>query len=308
MELTPYFYKAFGLSIASDFLLPPLAACPKPTVAIDLTIKRGQLPPKPSFVSSKAYRAGINAQFAQTESDRLWLDWPPLISFMAVNGNELIVDTTQTDDHIISLFTLSEALGLILFQKGYFLLHGSAIRIGNAGIIFIGEPGAGKSTTVAAFAGKGYSVISDDMVCIRLSLTGYHQLIPAFSQIKIWESSVKGLQLQQETMTPVREGVDKFSWHESITFEEEAVPLKQIFVLLPPNEPGSGPAPIPSSQVPVELLHHFPLPDTLLTGKALKDYFEKSVAIAKTTPLYRMSRPANFMALHAFVDHLSTTH
>ncbi len=34
---------------------------------------------------------------------------------MAVNGNELIVETTQTDDHVISLFALSEALGLILF-------------------------------------------------------------------------------------------------------------------------------------------------------------------------------------------------
>lgn len=307
MELTRYFYKAFGLSIASDFLLPPLTAYPQPTAATDLIIKRGQLPQRPSFASSKAYRAGINAQFVQTESNDLWLDWPPLISFMAVNGNELIVETTQTDDHVISLFTLSEALGLILFQKGYFLLHGSAIRIGDAGVIFIGEPGAGKSTTVAAFAGKGYSVISDDMVCIKPSVTGDHQLIPAFSQIKIWESSVKGLQLHQETMTPVREGVDKFSWHESILFEEEAVPLKQIFVLLPPNEPGSGDAPIPSSQVPVELLHHFPLPDTLLTGEALKDYFKKSVAIARTTPLFRMSRPADFTTLYAFVDQLSAT-
>ncbi len=308
MELTPYFYRAFGLSIASDFLLPPLIAHPKPTAPIDLTIKRGQLPKRPFFASSKAYRAGINAQFAQTERNDLWLDWPPLISFMAVNGKELIVETTQTDEHVISLFTLSEALGLILFQKGYFLLHGSAIRLGDAGVVFIGEPGAGKSTTVAAFAGKGYSVISDDMVCIRLGMSGCHQLIPAFPQIKIWDSSVKGLQLHQETMTPVREGVDKFSWHESITFEEEAIPLKQIFALLPPDEPGSGSAPIPSSQVPVELLHHFPLPDTLLAGKALKDYFEKSVAIAQTTPLYRMSRPADFTALRAFVDHLSTTY
>ncbi|MBC3784077.1 serine kinase [Spirosoma utsteinense] len=299
-----YYYRAYGLSIVSDFLLPPLPAGPPATVT-DLTIRRGQLPARPSFVGSKAYRAGINAQFAQTEQGDLWLDWPPLISFMALNGNELIVDTTQTDDQVISLFTLSEALGLILFQKGYFLLHGSAVRIGNEGVVFLGEPGAGKSTTVAAFAGKGSRVISDDMVCIRLSMTGDHQLIPAFSQLKIWESSVIGLQLQQESMTPVREGMDKYSWHESIAFEEKAVPLKQIFVLLPPNEPGRVDSPLPSSQVPVELLHHFPLPDALLTGKGLKDYFEKSVALARTTPLFRMSRPADFAALHTFVDQLN---
>jgi hypothetical protein len=302
----PYFYRAYGLSIASDFLLPPLPAG-TPTTAVDLTIRRGQLPARPSFVPSKAYRAGINARFAQNEQNDLWLDWPPLITFMALNGNELIVDTDQTDEDVISLFTLSEALGLILFQKGYFLLHGSAIRIGNEGVVFLGEPGAGKSTTVAAFAGKGSGVISDDMVCIRPGLTGDHQLIPAFSQIKIWGNSVAGLQLHQESMTPVREGIDKFSWHASITFDEEAVPLNRIFVLLPPSEPGSIATPLPSSQVPVELLQHFPLPDALLCGKDLKDYFEKSVAIARTTPLFRMSRPADFTALHTFVDHLNAT-
>lgn len=302
----PYFYRAYGLSIASDFPLPPLPAG-TPAAITDLTIRRSQLPTKPAFDGSKAYRAGINARFGQTEQNDLWLDWPPLITFMARNGNELIVDTSQTDDHVISLFTLSEALGLILFQRGYFLLHGSAIRIGDEGIVFLGEPGAGKSTTVAAFAGKGASVICDDMVCIRPDMTGNHQLIPAFSQIKIWGSSVAGLQLHQESMTPVREGIDKFSWHESITFNEEPIPLNRIFVLLPLNEPGSTVTPLPSSQVPVELLHHFPLPDALLSGKKLKDYFEKSAAIARTTPLFRMSRPADFTALYTFVDQLNAT-
>lgn len=302
----PYFYRAYGLSITSDFLLPPLPLCPYTTVT-DLTIRRGQLPARPSFVSSKAYRAGINAQFAQVEQNQLWLNWPSLFTFMALNGNELIVDTNQTDDQLISLFILSEALGLILFQKGYFLLHGSAVRIGDEGVLFLGEPGAGKSTTVAAFAGKGFSVISDDMVCIRPGIAGNHQLIPAFSQIKIWESTVIGLQLQQQSMTPVREGMNKFSWHESTSFDEEAIPLNRIFVLLPPNEPGNVATPLPSSQVPVELLHHFPLPDALLAGEGLKDYFEKSVAIARNTPLFRMSRPADFTALHTFVDHLTAT-
>ena len=69
--------------------------------------------------------------------------------------------------------------------------------------------------------------------------------------------------------------------------------------------PGTTTDPIPASQVPVELLHHFPLADALLEGASLADYFKKSVAIAKTIPLFRMSRPADFTALHAFVAHLT---
>ncbi len=303
----PYFYRAYGLSISSDFRLPPLPERAA-TALVDLTIRSGQLLAKPPMVPSKAWRAGLQAQFAQTDQHHLWLDWPPLITFVARHGNELIVDTAQTDDQVLSLFTLSEALGLILFQKGYFLLHGSAVRLSDGGVVFLGEPGAGKSTTVAAFAAKGAGVISDDMVCIRPGPAGDHTLIPAFSQVKIWQNSVDGLALPLDSMTPVREGVNKFSWHESFPFDEEPVPLKQLVVLLPPNTPGSITTPVLSSQVPVELLHHFPLPDALLNGLELKKCFEQSVAIARTTPLFRMSRPATFTDLYSFVDRLNATH
>ena len=302
----PYFYRAYGLLISSDFLLPPLRICP-PTSAIDLIIRRGSLPAQPHCVSSKAYRAGLNAQLAHTTRSDLWLNWPSFGSFRALNGGELIVDTDQTDGDLIALFILSEALGLILFQREYFLLHGSAIQIGNQGVVFLGEPGAGKSTTVAAFAAHGSRVISDDMVCIRPDKTGGYQLIPSFSQLKIWESAVAGLQLGQQSMTPVREGVDKFSWHESITFNHAPLPLNRIFVLLPPNAPGSIDVPLINSQIPVELLHHFPLPDALLVGQELKDFFVKSVGIARTIPLFRMSRPADFAALQTFVEYLNVT-
>lgn len=306
MELTPYHYKAYGLSIASTIPLPPLKTTALTTA--NLTIRREKLPDSPPVSSTKIYRAGLNARFVQQGPDYLWLDWSPLVSFLALKGEELLVDTTQTDEDLVSLFTLSEAFGLILFQKGYFLLHGSAVRIGDMGVVFLGEPGAGKSTTVAACAQQGHSVISDDMVCIQVTEAGELLLIPAFPQVKIWQNAVDGLALRKEKMVPVREGVDKFSWHDSIEFEERTVPLTKIFVLLPPDETGSTTDLLPASQVPVELLHHFPLADALLNGKSLEDYFKKSVAIAQTIPLFRISRPADFTALRTFVAHLTSTY
>lgn len=305
MGVGPYYYQAYGLAIAAEISLPPLETGP-PTPA-DLTIRSGRLPESPPVAPTKIHRAGLNARFAQQGSNQLWLDWSPLVSFMALNGNELVVDTTHTDADLIALFTLSEALGLILFQKNYFLLHGSAVRVGDEGVVFLGEPGAGKSTTAAAFAQKGCPLLSDDMVCIQQDESGNHRLIPAFSQIKLWKSSVDGLQLAGERLAPVREGVNKFSWQASRAFTADAVPLKRIFVLTPPSESGCVVAPLPASQVPVELLRHFPLADALLTGLPLKEYFEKSVAIAQTTPVCRMSRPVDFTALDAFVAQLTST-
>lgn len=304
MELN-YYYKAYGLLIGSEIPLPPLG--PVSPTPVDLTIWRGRLPEPPPLTATKVYRAGLNANVGQQGRDRLWLDWSPIVAFMALNGNELLVDTTQTDDELVALFTLSEALGLLLFQRDYFLLHGSAVRIGDEGVVFVGEPGAGKSTTVAAFAQKGYGVISDDMVCIQVTETGGVLLMPAFSQIKIWETAVAGLQLHHEPMALVREGVNKFSWHDSIAFDAKPVPLKQIFVLTAPTDSTSSIVQLPPSRVPVELLSYFPLPDALLSGASLKAYFETSAAIARSIPVSTMNRPANFTKLRAFVEHLKST-
>lgn len=299
------YYIAYGLAIRSEIPLSYLKKI-EPTQA-DLVIRRGKLCSAPPWQDTKLYRAGLQAQIAHQGTDQIWLNWGPIGQFMALNGNELIIDTTTTDESLISLFTMSEAVGLLLFQRGYFLLHGSAIQLNQKGTVFVGQPGAGKSTTVAAFANRGVRIMSDDLVCIQVNDSGKPTLIPAFSQIKIWENSVDGLQIAKGELDSVREGANKFSWHESVSFEENTVPLEQIFVLTPSSESAGTMVEIPMSQRPIELLSYFPLPDSLLQGEALKNHFEKSVRIARTTLLQTLYRPGTFAKLYEFVDHLKTT-
>lgn len=306
MDWIRHYYTAYGLTIGSEITLSYLKEV-EPT-QVDITIRRGKIPTAPPWQETKLHRAGLQAEFAQEGPDQVWLNWPSLMQFMAIGGKELIVDTMTTDEGLLSLFTMSEAFGLLLFQKGYFLLHGSAIQLNNKGIVFVGEPGAGKSTTVAAFANRGVGIMSDDMVCIRVNKDGKPSLIPAFPQIKIWEKSVEGLQIAKDDLDLVREGANKFSWHESVSFEENAIPLEQIFVLTATKAGESTISEVPMSQRPIELLSYFPLPDALLHGEPLKDHFEKSVVIANTAPLHKMSRPANFAKLYDFVDYLKTTY
>ncbi|WP_420149624.1 serine kinase [Spirosoma sp.] len=305
MEWIKHYYTAYGLIIGSDIALTYLKEVEPTTV--DLIVKRGPLVSNPALQSTKLHRAGLYAQVAQDGPERIWLDWGKLGQFMALGGSKLIVDLTTSDESLLSLFTMSEAFGLLLFQRGDFLLHGSAMQLNGKGVIFLGEPGAGKSTTVAAFANKGVSIMSDDMVCIRINETGIPYLIPAFPQIKIWGKSVDGLQLTKTNLDRVREGVNKFSWHESVSFEEKAVPLERIFVLAPASPSETTLQEVPKSQRPVELLSYFPLPESLLQGEALKKHFEKSVTIAQKVALYKLSRPANFDKLNEFVEDLKTT-
>ncbi|AQG78239.1 HPr kinase/phosphorylase [Spirosoma montaniterrae] len=305
MDVIRHFYSAYGLTIDSEVVLSPLAQIsPAPA---DLFVRYAPITPGPASEPTKIYRAGMQARFAQDGPDRLWLFWPPSLSFMALDGRELLVDANADDPDWIALFTLSEAIGLILFQRGNFLLHGSAVNLSGQGVVFIGEPGAGKSTTAAAFAQQGHALISDDLVCIHIDAAGKPWLIPAFPQLKIWETTVNGLQVAKTHLTPVREGVNKYAWQESLAFASSAVPLSHIFVLQPPDSGRSEPQLLAPSQVPVGLLGHFPLADAMLQGEALRRYFEQSVQLARTVRVATLSRPENFDRLLAFVRGLPAT-
>lgn len=332
MELNAY--TAYGLGIRSEVPLTCRAA-PAAT-PVDLTVQRAVLPVPPALNPTKIYRAGLNAQFARLTDDRLLLVWPTFGSFLAVGGRELRVDSSHTDPEWLSLFALSEALGLVLFQRGYFLLHGSAVRHHGRGVVFLGLPGAGKSTTAAAFVQQGGHLLSDDLVCLRVDDTGTPTLVPAGLPAKLWETAVEGLGLPRAGLSPVREGATKYAWAASrwaaprragsASSETDEVPLDRIFVLEPPGT-GTGdsqvrpslvrpslvrpslvrPSLVRPSQIPALLLNHFPLPDDLLQGTALRAYFRQSARLAQTTPVSTVQRPADFARLRDFVDFLKTT-
>jgi len=56
-----------------------------------------------------------------------------------------------------------------LRQRGCLPLHASGIAIDGQGVLFLGESGAGKSTTAAAFYSRGHKVLTDDVGAVRLS-------------------------------------------------------------------------------------------------------------------------------------------
>lgn len=56
-----------------------------------------------------------------------------------------------------------------LFQRGYLVLHGSAVAYQGRAFGFLGFPGAGKSTLAAGLYMRGLSFLSDDVLVIDLS-------------------------------------------------------------------------------------------------------------------------------------------
>jgi hypothetical protein len=226
--------------------------------------------------------------------------WEDLINFRLTDGKTMIIDTIETDIDFLSLFIVSEPLGILLFQRGDILLHASAVRLPNGdGIVFMGEPGAGKSTTAAAFVKAGCNIISDDLVAIRI-IDEKPYLIPSFPQIKLWKKSVEGLGYSYDEVEQIVEGTNKFAYEDKDGFINLPIKFSKIFILGEKEN-----TLINKIYTPLELLKYHPLPHQIFEiSQSIKDYYEKSVTIGLNIEIEKKRKITKFSDLYKFIDKL----
>jgi hypothetical protein len=293
------FYKAYGLAVFSEIELPELSVAGEET-AWDLCIRRGEVV-LPVMKKTPIYRRGIRALFGKDQEGNLILHWEGVATYKAMLGNQLIISPLTEDANLLSLFTVSEALGLILFQKGYFLLHASAVKVGGKAWCFMGNPGAGKSTTAAAFVKAGCPLLSDDLTAITFDGGGKAVVIPGYPQLKIWDNAVEGLAYDRSDVEPVSEGVNKFSYKPDHNFDHEPVPLGEVYFLHKAKNKTVLQV-LNASAIPLETLKNFPLPIGLLSGESLKNHFLQSFQCAGSAKMWRKRRPEGFASLERWVN------
>jgi hypothetical protein len=105
----------------------------------------------------------------------IWGDWPENYTFEDA-----------------CTYLLGPVIGFVLRLRGITCLHASAVAIDKRAIALVGFPGAGKSTTAAAFAQRGFPVIADDVVA--LAEVGENFLVPpGYPRVNLWPDSVRAL-------------------------------------------------------------------------------------------------------------------
>jgi len=289
-------YQAYGLNIQSYFsLLELIEYNNKP----DIDIQKCKIK-LPTLEATSIKRQGKEAYFG-SNGQEAYLRWDGVATFLAKNGDTLIVDadSDDIDPQLLSLYILSEALGLILYQRGLFLLHASAVKIGEQVVIFAGCPGAGKSTTAAAFAKLGYTVLSDDMVAIDLNSGDKPMVYPGFPQIKIWPPTVEGLGYDISTLPTLFPGSRKRVIRKPENFPTQPFPLAHIFFL----EDGRdfNVTPMVGNDAFLTLARFFPLPSQLLEGKTLEHHFQQCLQVRSQVNLWKIEKPKDFRRLKELI-------
>ena len=89
-------------------------------------------------------------------------------------------------------YLLGPVMGFVLLLRGTLCLHAERCRGRRRDPGLAGQPEAGKSTTAAALARRGYTVVSDDAVTLD-HRDGRFLVHPAYPVIRLWSDSVETL-------------------------------------------------------------------------------------------------------------------
>jgi hypothetical protein len=157
------------------------------------------------------------ARFAvETHGREVWADWPE---------NYTLEDACT--------YLLGPVMGFVLRLRGTLCLHASSVAVGDSAVALVGLPGAGKSTTAAAFACSGFSVLSDDVVALADKASQFY-VQPGYPRVNLWPDSVQQLFGAKDALPRITPTWDKrylALGQNGHHFTSSPLPLGAIYIL-----------------------------------------------------------------------------
>ena len=138
--------------------------------------------------------------------------------------------TSTLDD--VALYLTGPVFGFLLRLRGVVALHASVVAIDDRAVAFVGPAGAGKSTTAAAFAMRGYPVLTEDVAALFEERDGF-SIGPGYPHIGLWPDSVAMLFGSPEALPPFTMGWDKrcLALNQTSSFVSRPLLLRAIYLL-----------------------------------------------------------------------------
>ena len=243
-------YSLFGLDVQSNLRLPRLPITDEAFSSPNCELLLDTLPPSgipeanwtltytSSYTDSsgepalRMWHIGDGTYFRLTYSDghQFWFDRQGTHVWGVWPNNSCLEQATG--------YLLGPVLGILLRYRGIVCLHASAVAMDGSAVAFVGPPGAGKSTTAAALARRGYKLIADDITAIG-EVNGALRVNPAYPGLWLWPDSIDtlyGCTLNQPR--PAAKG-DKacLSARDGLGFEFRSLPLTRIYILTKEDAP-----------------------------------------------------------------------
>lgn len=287
--MSPYAYQAYGLIIYSALELPELSPAAGGAGTADLTIGPGR-------AGAPDGKAG--ARFAVGDAGEIYISAREAGQFVVRAGREIVFERAAgASDDVLRLYLLGPVLALALHQRGWLMLHASAVAVGEQAVAFLGGSGWGKSTMAGALHQRGHAVVADDFVAVTAEAAP--RVYPGFPQLKLWPEAVAALGAEPDELRRLHPDFEKQGRRLTAGFAPEALPLGRLFVLAEGETIAIER--LDKLSALVELVRHSYAAQALPRLDAA-EHLRQCAALLRQAALYRLQRPRSLAALPAVAE------
>src|SRR5947209_2991393 len=265
----------YGLGIHSEPALPGLV---NGEARQDVFIRFGE-------VDTHLAPADATGYSFQTLADGVHFGWQGIARFRIREGQEItIAPDPGVEEGLVRALLLGPALAVVLHQRGFLILHGSAIVLHEKVVAFLGQEGAGKSTIAATMHERGHALMADDVVAIRTNVA-VPLVFPAYPQLNLSPDVVASLGHDLATLPRLHSRVEKRALRAIPGFPQNPLPLDLLYVL------GKGSRSEVETLRPqeafVELLRHS-YGTRLFQGRAAPEHFRQCARLVRAVSVRRL--------------------
>jgi hypothetical protein len=240
-------YKVYGLRIVTNRPLPGLIIQPIATgTDVQICLKDS----KSEFISASSipivdfhYVSSNSDEHAQPNLRVGMIEGGKYFGFFYSDGARFAIDRAGREVHAdwpenysledACTYLLGPIIAFVLRLRGVICLHASAIALNDRAILLFGVAGAGKSTTAAALALRGFSVLSDD-VAVLTDLGDQFLVQPGYPRINLWPDSVRALFGSEDALPRITPTWGKRYLaldQNGLRFQSSPLPLGAIYIL-----------------------------------------------------------------------------
>lgn len=172
------FYRIYGLNVNANFD----SCISSLNEEIDVCIKRGEIDFSSSYEVFNDEEVKI---YRRDFSNDVLIKWKSLGHFLIHNGQEIIVQPEKEEFYFICPVLFGPIFAILLHQRGYLVLHASAVVLNNRATAFMGHSGYGKSTIAATMNKQGYPFLTDDILAVKFDKNSNPIVYPSLPLIKL---------------------------------------------------------------------------------------------------------------------------
>lgn len=284
-------YKAFGLTVLSEIMMPELIQTNEENDNPDIVLKVDDLTKLWHTIGRKS-KFVVNERLVIFRVDNTAI-------FCIKDGKEIIVSPEHDgDEDKIRLYILGSCMGALLIQREVLPLHGSAIAIDGKAYAFVGESGAGKSTLASVLINQEYRLLSDDVIAISTLQDDTPIVYPSYPQQKLWQESLYEFGMMTSRFRPLFERETKYAIPVPDNFYGKPLPLAGVFELVKTENNRIDLHSITGLKR-IHTLYHHTYRNFLIDRLGVREWhFNKTANIAHKVPVYQLERPINRFTAH----------